>query len=182
VTLYSRLVDSACGPLFCAVDEDGKLVRIEFLGGAPAAALAAPGDSLIEDAARLEPVARQLDEYFAGRRRRFDLDLRPRGTHFQLRVWEALVAIPYGETRSYGEIARALGRPEASRAVGAANGANPIPIVIPCHRVVGADGSLTGFGGGLAVKALLLDLESARPAGRRRPRQLPLAFGPPAHP
>ena len=102
----------------------------------------------------------QLDAYFAGRLQRFDLPLAPEGTPFQREVWSTLRAIPYGETVSYGELARQLGRPAASRAVGAANGRNPIPIVIPCHRVVGADGSLTGFGGGLAIKRRLLELEA----------------------
>lgn len=102
----------------------------------------------------------QLEAYFAGERRRFDLPLAPEGTPFQREVWSALTAIPYGETISYGELARRLGRPAASRAVGAANGQNPIPIVIPCHRVIGADGSLTGFGGGLAIKRRLLDFEA----------------------
>ena len=105
-------------------------------------------------------VIAQLDAYFAGELRRFDLALAPEGTAFQREVWSALSAIPYGETVSYGELARRLGRPAASRAVGAANGRNPIPIIIPCHRVIGADGSLTGFGGGLAIKRKLLALES----------------------
>lgn len=103
--------------------------------------------------------AGQLGEYFDGRRMRFDLPLDFRGTDFQRDVWNALVAIPFGETRSYGEIARAVGRPDAVRAVGAANGRNPISIVAPCHRVIGATGELTGFAGGLKAKAFLLDLE-----------------------
>jgi methylated-DNA-[protein]-cysteine S-methyltransferase len=109
-------------------------------------------------------VIRQLEAYFAGELRRFDLRLAPEGTPFQREVWSALTTIPYGETVSYGELALRLGRSNASRAVGAANGRNPIPIVIPCHRVIGADGSLTGFGGGLAIKSQLLELE----AGIRR--------------
>jgi methylated-DNA-[protein]-cysteine S-methyltransferase len=103
---------------------------------------------------------RQLQEYFAGSRRAFDLPLDMRGTTFQKDVWEALLAIPYGETRSYGQLAKQLGRPSASRAVGAANGRNPISIVVPCHRVIGSSGKLTGFAGGLDVKARLLDMES----------------------
>lgn len=161
--LYTDTFDSPVGPLFCAVDEAGAVVRIEFIRGRsrrpPGSDLAAAGHRLTEDSERLRPLRRQLEEYFAGRRRRFDLVLAPVGTPFQRRVWEALAAIPYGETRSYGEVARSLGRPEASRAVGAANGANPLPIVIPCHRVVGSNGSLTGFGGGLETKAALLELE-----------------------
>ena len=105
-------------------------------------------------------VIAQLDAYFAGELRRFDLALAPEGTAFQREVWSALSDIPYGETVSYGDLARRLGRPAASRAVGAANGRNPIPIIIPCHRVIGADGSLTGFGGGLAIKRKLLALEA----------------------
>jgi methylated-DNA-[protein]-cysteine S-methyltransferase len=110
-------------------------------------------------------VLEQLTAYFAGRLDRFDVPLAPQGTPFQIEVWSALRKIPYGETTTYAAIARRLGRPQAFRAVGAANGRNPIPILIPCHRVVGADGSLTGFGGGLDVKRALLALE----ARHRRP-------------
>jgi len=106
----------------------------------------------------------QLEQYFAGERRAFDLDLAPVGSDFQHRVWAQLRAIPYGETRSYGQLATALGDPGLSRAVGTANGRNPLSIIVPCHRVIGADGSLTGFGGGLARKRLLLDLELGTPA------------------
>jgi methylated-DNA-[protein]-cysteine S-methyltransferase len=102
----------------------------------------------------------QLAEYFDGRRRAFDLPLAFGGTPFQRRVWRALLDIPYGETTSYGELARRIGRPSASRAVGLANGSNPIAVVVPCHRVIGTNGSLTGFGGGLERKRLLLDLEA----------------------
>ena len=105
-------------------------------------------------------VARQLDEYFAGTRRTFDVDLTPVGTEFQQRVWTLLREIPYGETWSYGEMAAGLGQPTASRAVGLANGRNPHSIIVPCHRVIGADGSLTGYGGGMDRKRFLLDLES----------------------
>jgi len=104
----------------------------------------------------------QLNGYFERRRRSFDLPLAPEGTPFQRRVWAELQQIPFGATVSYGELARRVGEPTASRAVGAANGANPIPIVIPCHRVVGADGKLTGFGGGIEVKARLLELEAGQ--------------------
>jgi methylated-DNA-[protein]-cysteine S-methyltransferase len=104
--------------------------------------------------------ARQLREYFAGSRTDFDLPLAPEGTEFQRSVWRQLQEIPYGEKISYGELARRVGNPKASRAVGAANGQNPIPIVIPCHRVIGANGKLTGFGGGLPTKEALLALEA----------------------
>jgi len=110
----------------------------------------------------------QLRLYFSGQLEAFDLPLAPKGTPFQQDVWQALTKIPYGETRSYAEIAKKIGRPDAVRAVGAANGQNPIPIVIPCHRVIGSNGKLTGFGGGLPAKRFLLDLES---------KQKPLAMG-----
>ncbi|MCD7099697.1 methylated-DNA--[protein]-cysteine S-methyltransferase [Stenotrophomonas sp. MMGLT7] len=111
------------------------------------------------DPAALADARAQLLEYFAGRRRRFELPLAPAGTAFQLQVWQALAQIPFGATWSYAELARHVGRPSASRAVGAANGRNPLPIVLPCHRVIGASGALTGFGGGLPTKAALLRLE-----------------------
>lgn len=107
-----------------------------------------------------QQVDQQLTEYFAGQRREFDLPCRPRGTAFQLAVWQALADIPWGQTRSYGQLAQAVGRPGASRAVGAACGKNPIWIVIPCHRAVGAGGELTGYAGGLEMKKALLELES----------------------
>jgi methylated-DNA-[protein]-cysteine S-methyltransferase len=112
-----------------------------------------------EGSALVNEAVRQLAAYFAGGLRRFDLPLTTGGTAFQRRVWQELVTIPYGETMSYGELARRIGQPSASRAVGLANGANPISIVIPCHRVVGSDGRLTGYGGGLKAKAWLLALE-----------------------
>lgn len=147
-----KVIDTPIGPLRL-VEQNGAVHRIDF--GAPAApADWSPVQSLesgVED---------QLVEYFAGQRKSFDLRLSPRGTDFQLKVWEELKKIPFGETTSYGEIARRIGKPTASRAVGAANGKNPIPIVVPCHRVVGADGRLTGFGGGLPIKSALLQLES----------------------
>jgi methylated-DNA-[protein]-cysteine S-methyltransferase len=102
---------------------------------------------------------RQLNEYFSGKRKKFSLALEMRGTPFQKDVWEALLAIPFGETRSYGQLAKQLGNPRATRAVGAANGRNPVSIIVPCHRVIGSSGKLTGFAGGLAVKAQLLNLE-----------------------
>ena len=163
MTWYTTTVDSPCGPLICVVDEDGAVVRIEFGRGRESqkvtARMAAQGEEVIEDAGRTAEVRRQLAEYFAGRRQEFDLPLAPRGTPFERSVWDELRRIPFGETRSYAEIARALGKPAATRAVGRANGANPIPIVVPCHRVIGSNGSLTGFGGGLDVKARLLELE-----------------------
>ncbi|HET7756791.1 MAG TPA: methylated-DNA--[protein]-cysteine S-methyltransferase [Steroidobacteraceae bacterium] len=113
------------------------------------------------DAAPFAAVIGELGEYFAGVRRAFGVRLAPQGTRFQLAVWQALCAIPYGETVSYAELAARVGRAGAARAVGLANGANPLPIIVPCHRVIGSDGSLTGFGGGLPIKRALLALEGA---------------------
>jgi len=150
VNTRAIVVESPLGTLRL-VAADGALIGIWLPGrpGAPPAA-AAGGDSVLEEARA------QLDQYFAGRRRTFDLPLAPRGTAFQRAVWAALLDIPFGETRSYGGLARSLGRPSAARAVGAANGANPLPIVVPCHRVIGADGSLTGYAGGEERKRWLL--------------------------
>ena len=123
------------------------------------------GEPILELTSEHEPhpvlvqTERQLNEYFAGKRKEFSVPLDIRGTPFQKHVWEALLAIPFGETRSYGQLAKKLGNPRATRAVGAANGRNPISIIVPCHRVIGSSGRLTGFGGGLETKALLLRLE-----------------------
>jgi len=144
------------GELFLAVDDDGRVLRVHFVdvdGALPVE----PGWE--EDADALTNMSHQLDEYFAGTRTDFDLELAPHGTPFQLEVWEQLRAIPYGETISYGQLADRVGRPGAARAVGSANGQNPIAIIVPCHRVIGADGSLTGFGGGLPWKRWLLQRE-----------------------
>jgi len=122
-----------------------------------------PPEDAVLDRTRFATVMRQLDEYFAGKRKTFDLKLAMRGTPFQLAVWHALQRIPYGETRTYAGIANEIGRPSATRAVGAANGANPIPIIVPCHRVIGSNGSLTGFGGGIDVKRRLLEFEAGVP-------------------
>jgi methylated-DNA-[protein]-cysteine S-methyltransferase len=130
------------------------LTGLRFPGGPPLPAAEHRSDR------HLAAAAGQLDEYFAGEREAFELDLDLRGTPFQLAVWEQLRGIPYGATVTYGAIARAIGRPERSRAVGAAVGRTPIPIVVPCHRVVGSDGALTGYGGGLPRKRALLDLEA----------------------
>ncbi len=117
------------------------------------------GADWVRDDDSFDEARRQLEEYFDGQRREFDLPLAPRGTKFQLQVWETLLDIPYGETTSYGAIAANLGHPNGSRAVGAANGRNPISIIVPCHRVIGASGALIGYGGGLDRKRTLLDLE-----------------------
>ena len=148
-------MESPVGELLIAADENA-LTMIGFREGRH------PG-KVVEGWRRGGPLVaearRQLGEYFRGRRRRFDLPLAPSGTPFQLRAWRALRDIPYGATRSYGEQARAMAQPRAVRAVGAANGRNPIAIVVPCHRVIGGDGRLTGYGGGLYVKRFLIDLE-----------------------
>ncbi len=117
------------------------------------------------DASVLRQPREQLLAYFAGELRQFELVLAPVGTPFQRKVWTTLAAIPFGRTWSYGELARHIGEPTAVRAVGAANGRNPLPVILPCHRVIGADGSLTGFGGGLPLKTFLLEHEGARPRG-----------------
>ncbi len=155
MTRYSW-IESPLGRLLGAVDAAG-LRMLEFEGPW----CAAPGDDWIEDVEALADTSGQLDEYFAGQRRTFDLPLAPHGTVFRHRVWEQLRMIDYGETISYGELARRVGDPNAARAVGLANGANPIAIIIPCHRVIGADGSLTGYGGGVERKRTLLELEGA---------------------
>lgn len=118
-----------------------------------------PGAAVVADGPGLAPVSSQLQAYFRGTLRSFDMPLDMRGTPFQREVWQALTAIPFGETRSYGQIAAQIGRPKAVRAVGAANGANPVPIIVPCHRVIGSNGKLTGYAGGLALKQQLLALE-----------------------
>ena len=148
------VVASPIGPL-TVIREDGALVRL---------AMSPP--TLFVDAELGErtdhgfaDVTRQLGEYFAGERTAFDLPLRPAGSGFELAVWDQLTRIPYGATRSYGSVAAAVGEPGGGQAVGSANGRNPLAIVVPCHRVIGADGSLVGYGGGLARKRFLLDLE-----------------------
>ena len=150
------VMESPIGAL-TIVSSDGALVAILMDGHhRPPVPESAWGER-VDDA--LPEATRQLAEYFAGRRRAFDLPLAPSGTDFQRQVWAALAEIPYGETRSYGQIAAAIGRPGASRAVGMANGRNPVSVVVPCHRVVGASGSLTGYAGGPERKQFLLDLE-----------------------
>jgi methylated-DNA-[protein]-cysteine S-methyltransferase len=144
--------DSAVGPLTLVSDGES-LVGLHFEGWNP------PIGAILELDPVLATTARQLDAYFDGHLTKFDLPLAPMGTPFQHCVWSALRAIPFGETRSYGQLAKAIGKPSAMRAVGAANGRNPIAIVVPCHRVIGADGSLTGFGGGIERKKFLLSLE-----------------------
>lgn len=192
-TIHWGLIDSPIGPLFAAVSARG-LCALEFDGGRRGASVRRrllsqhPGAGLAEAPAKggaLEPVRRWLAKYFGGDVRRADTDgltLDLVGSPFELSVWKALLEIPPGETVSYGEIARRIGHTGAARAVGLAVGHNPIPVLVPCHRVVGADGSLTGFGGGLPRKRKLLELEGVavhgtRRAGRVSPRQLSLEVG-----
>ena len=166
-----RHVDSPIGPLLLAAEDQG----LRVLAFADDEGPAKPETGWCEgDHPLLDLAERQLAEYFAGKRTQFDLPLSPHGTDFQRAVWRELERIPYGATISYAELARRIGRPQAMRAVGAANGRNPIAIIVPCHRVIGADGSLTGFGGGLPRKQFLLALEGAASTGD-------LFAGAPAH-
>lgn len=162
MTALARLVVASPVGALTLVAEDAGLVAILWPDAGEATRVPLPDTR--DDASHpvLREAAAQLDAYFAGTRRRFDLPLAPRGTSFQRRVWDALAAIPFGATRTYADIAAAIGSPAAVRAVGAANGRNPISIVIPCHRVVGSGGALTGFAGGLAAKRHLLAFESAQ--------------------
>src|SRR5580693_2240557 len=148
-------IESPVGPLLLVADAAG-LRQILFVNGRHQAR---PDPAWKQDPAPLEKTITQLRSYFAGEREEFDLSLAPEGTKFQQDVWRQLCEIPFGETISYGELARRIGNPQASRAVGLANGSNPIPIVIPCHRVIGSNGKLTGYGGGLPIKEKLLALE-----------------------
>lgn len=150
---YRCVLISPCGQLELA-EENGAITRLAFVEDLPLTPPCAP---------LLEQAAAQLEEYFAGQRREFSLPLAPAGTPFQQKVWQALCEIPYGQLCSYGQLAAKVGNPKASRAVGMANHRNPIAIIQPCHRVVGADGSLTGYGGGLDKKELLLRLEGCWP-------------------
>jgi methylated-DNA-[protein]-cysteine S-methyltransferase len=152
-------VESPVGELLVTVDSAGRLTRLHFPGRTSPQPI-----GWIHDEAPFAELRRQLGAYFAGELEDFELELAPSGTPFQLDVWRALRTIPYGATASYGDIAGAVGQPGAARAVGGANNRNPIAIVIPCHRVIGASGSLTGYGGGLDRKRLLLELEAGTPA------------------
>lgn len=152
------IIETVIGPLLAARVPGGPVTDVRF---ARDGRVSLPPSDWSQDDRAFRDLREQLAAYFGGELRDFDLDLAPAGTAFQQSVWSALRTIPFGETRSYLDIATTIGKPSACRAVGAANGANPIPIVIPCHRVIGSGGSLTGFGGGLDVKRRLLQLESA---------------------
>jgi methylated-DNA-[protein]-cysteine S-methyltransferase len=155
--LQVRTVDSPVGPLTLA-GRNGRLKHLRMVDQTYEPSREGWG----RDDAAFEDAVRQLDAYFAGELLEFDLDLELIGTEFQRSVWAALLTIPYGETRSYGQIAQQIGSPAASRAVGLANGHNPIGIIVPCHRVIGANGGLTGYGGGLHRKKSLLEMEKNR--------------------
>ncbi len=154
MTFYTQ-IDSPVGPLVLAGNETG-LSHVLFGEGRHRAK---PDSSWKEDEEPLGEVVRQLRAYFAGNLEKFEISLAPQGTAFQQSVWKELCLIPYGETISYGELARRIGNPKASRAVGLANGTNPISVIVPCHRVIGSNGKLTGYGGGLHIKEKLLALE-----------------------
>jgi methylated-DNA-[protein]-cysteine S-methyltransferase len=168
MTIHAQQFPTPLGPMLAAVDDAGSVLRLAFLGGRDAQSLAREGarrnEAVEWDDGRCAAVVAQVEEYFAGQRRDFDLPLAPRGSEFQQRVWAELVRIPYGATISYGELARRVGNPAASRAVGRANATNPIPVIVPCHRVIGANGTLTGYAGGVDLKHGLLHLEGALPA------------------
>jgi methylated-DNA-[protein]-cysteine S-methyltransferase len=155
--MYWYEMDSPIGGLLLAGDGEA-LSRVYFQAGPRPRR---PSPEWCHEERALAQARQELEEYFAGTRQTFDVPLAPQGTPFQLQVWQALRRIPYGQTVAYGELARQLGFPAGARAVGLANGANPLPIIVPCHRVIGADGSLTGFGGGLPIKHALLTLEGA---------------------
>jgi len=174
-TVHSTILLSPVGPLFLAASEKG-LVALEFDARLPGQQTIRPNPRDLrseykrsgEESVRFEespdamrPYVQELKQYFAGRRHKFDFALDLRGTDFQLACWRALLAIPYGETRTYADIARAVGKDHAFRAVGMANNRNPVAIVVPCHRVIASDGTLCGYGGGLEVKRKLLELEGA---------------------
>lgn len=150
-----QFLDTSIGTLRL-VSQNNMITKVEFEGRHQIKA-----DDVLHCDSILQEAAKQLEEYFSGQREHFDLRLSPGGTEFQQQVWASLRAIPYGELRSYGDIARSIKRPKAVRAVGAANGRNPIPIIVPCHRVIGSNGALTGFAGGLEMKEQLLNLEGS---------------------
>jgi O-6-methylguanine DNA methyltransferase len=169
--LHTARFESPIGPLLAATSSRGlaylELHHASGRGFAGWQRVAAPGTRAVEGFAPNRAAVGQVLEYLEGKRRAFALPLDLRGTPFQRAVWEELLRIPFGETRSYADVARAIGRPAAVRAVGAANGANPVPLVVPCHRVVASGGKLGGYGGGLALKARLLALEGSAPAEGR---------------
>ncbi len=158
MTMYYHYHTTAIGELLLAGDG----AHLSLLGFPSGKMQRRHETDWVSDSAPFREACAQLDAYFAGELQHFDLALMPKGTAFQEAVWQALTQIPYGETCSYGDLAAQIGKPKASRAVGAANGLNPIPVIIPCHRVIGSSGKLTGFGGGIETKQFLLELERER--------------------
>jgi methylated-DNA-[protein]-cysteine S-methyltransferase len=173
-TRWYTSVPSPIGDLLLI--SDGAALRGLWMQGGPRPL--PPDPAWKHDDGPFTEVIAQLDQYFAGRRTIFDVPLVLDGTPFQRRVWSALQEIPYGTTTSYGQLAAGIGQPSASRAVGLANGRNPISVIVPCHRVIGADGSLTGYGGGLERKQLLLGLEAGAPAPSAGQLRLPVVLQP----
>lgn len=163
--MHYSYCDTPIGSILLAGDGEG----LKLIGFQHENTRENPATDWIEDSAGFQRVKQQLTDYFRGELQDFTVKLAPHGTRFQLEVLHALRRIPYGETRSYAELARAIGHPKAARAVGAANGRNPLPILIPCHRVIGSAGDLVGFGGGLSVKRYLLNLESGEHPGGQHP-------------
>lgn len=156
-------IETPFGPAWIAFNSEGAVTEFLF------------GKEAVDEGPANHEALRQIEEYFAGTRREFDIPLAPKGTSFQKRVWEELCRIPFGETISYGELALRVGSVNGFRAVGQANGRNPISLIIPCHRVIGSDGSLTGYGGGIETKRLLLEFETGRswsPAAEKQLRLL----------
>jgi len=165
MTRRAHAFDTPLDRMAAVVDEDGAVLLLEFLNGrSPQALVASLGPNVEWSAAGCAEVVEAVRSWFHGRHEALEgLHIRPAGSPFQLLVWSEVRKVPYGATSSYGEIASRIGRPGAARAVGRANASNPVCLTVPCHRIVGADGSLTGYGGGLATKAALLDLEAGRP-------------------
>ena len=157
---YYDHIDTPVGPAAVAVNEDGAVIELYFINELSRGPYLAIPQHAAHEPARLADVRRQLSEFFAREREVFDLPLKPAGTPFQQKVWQALCDIPFGQTISYQQLAITVGDINAMRAVGAANGKNPISLIIPCHRVIGKNGSLTGYGGGLPLKKALLEFES----------------------
>ncbi len=179
--LYATVFDTPVAETVLTVDERGAVRELHFVGTRTRdELLRRPGLAL--DEARCRAAREQVEQYFRGERQSFDLALDGQGTPFQRRVWRALLDVPFGRTESYGELAQRIGNPAAARAVGRANGTNPIALIVPCHRVIGADGSLTGYGGGLPIKRALLDFERGQASfaeAATRPRRTPRVLAAP---
>lgn len=154
--IYAETFETRFGPISVAVDDDGAVVQVDFGPKVP--------EGSVHDPLKTRQAKRQIQEWCDGERKEFELELAPEGTEFQRLVWAEIARIPYSQTRTYGQIAAAVGNKDAARAVGAASGANPIPLIVPCHRVIAADGGLGGFAYGTGVKSRLLAFESEQPS------------------